>query len=615
MTLGSTNKTFKDAVTFAVCELKSALNKTLEGNMLAWTTDTGDYFDYHAMSAGGCVDYFLDMFYWCIDYEIHATWRNRANSPYGFIDMPGGIVDTYEQKFGVSPEKFGVIFPFFACSFACSGSGPNYHGCPNATEGAANAKGGEDPWRGSPYIGEVFDFILPNASGKPWLNATTQTNVVNYHDGAGDLHQLWYDDAKTYAKKMEAVKQRGVRALGIWQAEGAGPHPEVTEALWAAVPGPAQKMDDDWTKVAKHDVGVASTGTVSLMTEPLLGDFEPDGWQGYACTFAQWTACVKSGPACLLGSSPCQQCRSKRGAAKEPIRCSVEGGRTKFFFPPGGIFPVVEQFTVPANTEIHGAANPNDANDKTVQQTQVDSHTWFVVPAANALCGTDPTCGACQVAKKGLLPPFCNDSCSYTCRSARGPTACSGDPRIHRQGFLMSSNTTLTNLNYQGADLGRSSHEGHLCGPGAIELPGCLSGDGCKMWDANLTNGHGPISNVLIQNVRLSDAVKRAEISQMKGNCSEGEALDADGKHVRAHQVSVWLAKLPDSETGRNANVRIDNLVSMNSRADGLNVHSAVDGLTLENGHIENSGDDCIGVWGAGIDRMVIRNMTVSNKK
>ena len=70
-----------------------------------------------------------------------------------------------------------------------------------------------------------------------------------------------------------------------------------------------------------------------------------------------------------------------------------------------------------------------------------------------------------------------------------------------------------------------------------------------------------------------------------------------------------------DSETGRNANVRIDNLVSMNSRADGLNVHSAVDGLTLENGHIENSGDDCIGVWGAGIDRMVIRNMTVSNKK
>ena len=249
MSRGDTNTTFKDAITFGVCELKRALNKTLEGNMLAWTTNPGHSFDYHAMSAGGCLDYFLDMFYWCIDYEIHAVWRNRANSPYDYIDMPGGLVDAFEHHMGVSPDKFGVIFPFFACSFACSGSGPNYHGCPNVTEGAANAKGGEDPWRGAPYIGEAFDFILPNAIGKPWLNTTTQTNVVNYHDGAGDLHQLWYDDAKTYAKKMEAVKQRGVRALGIWQAEGAGPHPEVTEALWAAVPGPgngtlAQKMDD-----------------------------------------------------------------------------------------------------------------------------------------------------------------------------------------------------------------------------------------------------------------------------------------------------------------------------------------------------------------------------------
>ena len=51
----------------------------------------------------------------------------------------------------------------------------------------------------------------------------------------------------------------------------------------------------------------------------------------------------------------------------------------------------------------------------------------------------------------------------------------------------------------------------------------------------------------------------------------------------------------------------------MNSRADGLNVAGAVDGLTLENRHIENSGDDCIGVWGTGIERMVIRNMTTAN--
>ena len=34
---------------------------------------------------------------------------------------------------------------------------------------------------------------------------------------------------------------------------------------------------------------VASKPTVSLMTEPLLGDFADDGWPGYACRFADWT--------------------------------------------------------------------------------------------------------------------------------------------------------------------------------------------------------------------------------------------------------------------------------------------------------------------------------------
>ena len=46
--------------------------------------------------------------------------------------------------------------------------------------------------------------------------------------------------------------------------------------------------------------------------------------------------------------------------------------------------------------------------------------------------------------------------------------------------------------------------------PGAIELPGCLSGDGCKEWDAGVaTTGAGVVENVTVENVRMSDAVKR----------------------------------------------------------------------------------------------------------
>ena len=36
-------------------------------------------------------------------------------------------------------------------------------------------------------------------------------------------------------------------------------------------------------------------------------------------------------------------------------------------------------------------------------------------------------------------------------------------------------------------------------------------------------------------------------------------------------------------------------------------------GFTLQHSHIENSGDDCIGVWSSGIEGMAIRNMTAKN--
>lgn len=250
----------------------------------------------------------------------------------------------------------------------------------------------------------------------------------------------------------------------------------------------------------------------------------------------------------------------------------------------------MEQFTLPPNTAIVGAANPNDPDDKTRQQTDIGGQTWFIVPREAALCGDDP---------------WCKDS------TARGPTACVGDPRTHRQGFLMGTNTSLLNINFQGADLGRAASEGVLCGPGAIELPGCLSGSGCKSWNDS-ANGAGVVDNVVIRNVRLSDAVMRAMIEQMQGDCNTGEALDATGGHVPAHQVSVWVAKLPDSEAGAHSNVMVDGLVSMNSRADGFNVHGSVHGLTIQNSHIENSGDDCVGVWSSG-SSIVVKNVTAVN--
>ena len=213
-----------------------------------------------------------------------------------------------------------------------------------------------------------------------------------------------------------------------------------SDALRAWAFAPSRHRDDDDGNDA-DDVG-----TISLMTEGRLGNFEDDGWSGYACTFREWTSCVNSTQIdCAAPESTCRRCR---------IRCAraaPNDEQLQFHFPAGGVFPVVEQFTIPPRTAVVGAADPNDSDDKTRQQTNLTAHTWFVVPRKDALCGDDP---------------WCKDA------TAKGPTACSGDPTTHRQGFLMSSDSMLKNVNFQGADLGRAACEGVLCGPGAIELPG-----------------------------------------------------------------------------------------------------------------------------------------------
>ena len=70
-----------------------------------------------------------------------------------------------------------------------------------------------------------------------------------------------------------------------------------------------------------------------------------------------------------------------------------------------------------------------------------------------------------------------------------------------RPGFLLSSNTTVSNINFQGADMRRGSDNGDLCGGGAFETPGCVRGEDCE---ASTGDGKA-VRNVRIENVRLND--------------------------------------------------------------------------------------------------------------
>jgi hypothetical protein len=120
--LGPTKE--KAVITFAVCELKRALNRTLPGSWQLWTTDTGAYFDYAAMTEQGCIDMWLDMAYsWSIDTEEHSPTRNRAQAPLPFLvtGEPDSITEIYTKKFGVPLNKLGILLPWFGTSFHCAG--------------------------------------------------------------------------------------------------------------------------------------------------------------------------------------------------------------------------------------------------------------------------------------------------------------------------------------------------------------------------------------------------------------------------------------------------------------------------------------------------------------
>ena len=117
---GSTsNQTQRAAVTAAVCELRAELRKALPGALLAWTVDTGGYFDYKAMTDGDCVDLWLAMEYcWCTGWAsaVFSLTRNRAPAPLPFLNF---TVETF-ASYGVPANRLGLVMPWFGCALHIS---------------------------------------------------------------------------------------------------------------------------------------------------------------------------------------------------------------------------------------------------------------------------------------------------------------------------------------------------------------------------------------------------------------------------------------------------------------------------------------------------------------
>merc|ERR1712151_524087 len=115
---------------------------------------------------------------------------------------------------------------------------------------------------------------------------------------------------------------------------------------------------------------------------------------------------------------------------------------------------------------------------------------------------------------------------------------------------------------------------GNLCGGGAFETPGCVS--------PGFGDGKG-VENVTISNVRLNSLLLPQDPKQYK--------------RAPGTQLAVWIAMTKDGSPTKN--VRVNNLVSMLTRGDGINLHGNVQDSLVEDCHIENTGDDIYAAWGA----------------
>jgi len=269
-------------------------------------------------------------------------------------------------------------------------------------------------------------------------------------------------------------------------------------------------------------------------------------------------------PAPLLASDWVQLIEGTDCPSAGQITCEQNGVWRHFKFP-AGEFTISRQVSVPENTVIVGAENPNGKDKR--KKPDYSSQTVFV--ASEGLSDSDAC--YCQNLKKSWEP--LSPSNPYHCQDLTNERV-----KSLRKGFLMSSNTVIQNIAFQGKDTLRPSDNGALCGGGVFETPGCVHNQ-CEFPELITGNGQ-PVTNVSIENVRLNDYLEDP---------------------ILASQLAVWVAQTADTGTP-SSHVRVKNLVAMFLHADGINFHGFVQNAIVDDSYIQNTGDDIYAVWGSHFD-------------
>lgn len=267
-----------------------------------------------------------------------------------------------------------------------------------------------------------------------------------------------------------------------------------------------------------------------------------------------------------------------------------------------GIYKVNQQIWLSPNTTIKGANKVNETFKEPLDTIpklsgKLNEHTIFLtIEESGDNCYNHMDKDECNISKKGKKR---NKKNSFKVDKYKKP------------GFLLNTNVHLSNFLFQGCminayDWGVCSeknipmyHTYGLAGGGAFELPGCINqqfsssndNNGCHYidngeprWSRDAFNGDTgmAINTVTIHDVRVNSLQKNAW---------------KDWPPLLSN-VLFWSATNIDAPKKRHSNIKLSNIVSLQTLADGINVQGTVKDFEATNIVVANAGDDTFAVWG-----------------
>jgi len=261
------------------------------------------------------------------------------------------------------------------------------------------------------------------------------------------------------------------------------------------------------------------------------------------------------------------------------ISCNMKDGYKNYKFSPG-IYYFSQQIWLPPNTVIEGANDPNVAGKPRSLSGNLNDHTIFYANSYNKPFSCTPT-----------------QKTDWAIKSIWSM----GGMKCTRQGFLMNTNTILRNCIGQGYQNEQEDYGMGLNGGAFIELPGCACAH-IDLSDGNNICG-GPdemLDGKYIKDLSIASSFWTGKTGDAVNNVLvENLRVNIFGSDDTKVNNTLFWSSMNINDNAHN-NIYLRKIISMNTLADGINVHGNIQNFIGEDLHLENAKDDIVAIWGVG---------------